>query len=135
MMIALWILAAGEAVWASQGIAAAAERDVPADSTKPLVCETPDEVETGQPFVVRCAAAPRDKVPLVVLLHFRRAGQEGFMPGPEGAGAYRGDGGPCRPRPPRDRPPAPGGLTAVTVSCPPTSSTSAREVPDDSVSG
>jgi hypothetical protein len=61
MMIALWILAAGEAVWASQGIAAAAERDVPADSTKPLVCETPDEVETGQPFVVRCAAAPRDK--------------------------------------------------------------------------
>jgi hypothetical protein len=71
MMMALWILAA-----------AAAKPDVSADSGKPLACETPDEVMAGQPLVLHCAARPQDNRPVVVLVHFRPAGQEDFTTAP-----------------------------------------------------
>jgi hypothetical protein len=41
-----------------------------------LACETPDEIQAGQPLVLRCAAPPRREV--VVLVHFRQAGHEAF---------------------------------------------------------
>ncbi len=73
MTMALWILAAA---------APAAKPDVLADSTKPLACETPDEIMAGQPLVLHCAARPQNDRPVVVLVHFRPAGQEDFTTAP-----------------------------------------------------
>jgi hypothetical protein len=82
MMMVLWILAAGEALWASYGVSQAAEPDVAADPGKPLSCETPAEIKGGQPLVLRCTARPKNNVPVVVLLHYRPAGQEAFTTAP-----------------------------------------------------
>jgi hypothetical protein len=73
IMMALWMAAAG---------AAAPAPAVSAYPGKPLACETPDEVMAGRALVLHCAAPSRDDRPLVVLVHFRRAGQEEFTTAP-----------------------------------------------------
>ena len=71
MMMALWI-----------AVAAAAEPAVSADPGKPLACEAPDEIMAGRALVLHCAARSQDDGPLVVLVHFRPAGQEDFTTAP-----------------------------------------------------
>jgi hypothetical protein len=74
MLIASLILAAGGAV--------AARPAAPPVSPRPLACEAPDEIEAGQPLVVRCAAPRPDKAPVEVRLLFRQPGHDRFTTAP-----------------------------------------------------
>jgi hypothetical protein len=79
MMMAVSIMAVGVTLAANH--AAAAPR-TPPGPPRPLACEAPDEIEVGQPLVVRCTAPPPDKVPVVMQLHFRQPGHQRFTTAP-----------------------------------------------------